>query len=61
MNPYKMAPFTAVILNGGYDLSGAKVTVKAKGEKGIDISYDVSNSQLLTHGKFRYLDFTQIM
>ncbi len=50
MNPYKMAPLTAVILNGGYDLSDAKVTVKAKGEKGIDISYDVSNSQLLTHG-----------
>ncbi|CAD7289048.1 aryl-sulfate sulfotransferase [Campylobacter suis] len=50
VNPYKLAPLTAVIKNGGYDITDAKITVKAKGDKGLDIKYDVSDKQILTHG-----------
>ena len=50
VNPYKTSPLTAVILNGGYSVTDAKVTVKAKGEKGVNISYAVSNADVLTHG-----------
>lgn len=49
VNPYKVAPLTAVIRNGGYVIEKAKVTVLPKAG-GIPISYDVSRRMLLTHG-----------
>ena len=50
MNPYKVAPLTAVILNGGYDVTDASVTVKGKPNGGIDISYKPSNNEVRLHG-----------
>ena len=48
VNPYGIAPLTAVIKNGGYDLVSATVHVIPK-KGGQDIRYDVSRKQLLTH------------
>ena len=48
-NPYKICPLTAIIRNGGYELRNASVHIVPK-EGGQEISYKVSNSQLLTHG-----------
>lgn len=48
-NPYKICPLTAIIRNGGYELRNASVRIVPK-EGGQEISYKVSNSQLLTHG-----------
>ncbi|MSN95936.1 aryl-sulfate sulfotransferase [Campylobacter sp. FMV-PI01] len=50
MNPYKVAPLTAVILNGGYDVTDVKVSVKGKDNGGIDINYNPSNNQIRLHG-----------
>ena len=49
VNPYKVAPLTAVIKNGGYDLESATVTIVPK-ENGQTITYNVPKKQLLTHG-----------
>ena len=49
MNPYKIAPLTAVIKNKGYVLSNVTVTVVPK-PGGKTISYTVSPRNLLTHG-----------
>ena len=49
MNPYKIAPRTAIIRNGGYVLKNASVRIVPK-EGGQEIKYKVSDSQLLTHG-----------
>ncbi|MBM6704383.1 aryl-sulfate sulfotransferase [Sutterella massiliensis] len=49
MNPYKIAPLTAIIRNGGYELRNASVRIVPK-EGGQEIAYKVSDSQLLTHG-----------
>lgn len=49
MNPYKIAPLTAIIRNGGYVIQNASVRIIPK-EGGQEIAYKVSNSQLLTHG-----------
>ncbi|GAA4896514.1 aryl-sulfate sulfotransferase [Ferrimonas pelagia] len=49
INPYNIAPLTAVIDLGGKRLASAKVTVKGKGKKGVDINYDVERKSLLTH------------
>ena len=49
MNPYKIAPLTAIIRNGGYVIQNATVRIIPK-EGGQEIAYKVSNSQLLTHG-----------
>ncbi len=48
VNPYKIAPLTAVIKNGGYELLAATVRVVPK-KGGQEIKYDVSRAQLLTH------------
>ena len=48
VNPYKVAPLTAVIRNGGYEITDATVTVLPK-PNGRTISYKVSNTQLKTH------------
>lgn len=49
MNPYKIAPLTAVIRDGGYTLKDVKVHVHSKGN-GQVIEYKVSDQQVLTHG-----------
>ena len=48
-NPYKIAPLTAIIRNGGYVLKNASVRIVPK-KDGQEIAYKVSDSQLLTHG-----------
>ena len=48
VNPYGIAPLTAIIENGGYVLRNAKVTVAGK-SGGVTISYKVADSQLKTH------------
>ena len=49
VNPYGVAPLTAVIRNGGYELLKAHVRVVPK-KDGQEIAYDVSRHALLTHG-----------
>ena len=49
VNPYEVAPLTAIIRNGGYQILDARVTVLPKPE-GEEISYSVSRRMLLTHG-----------
>jgi len=49
MNPYGIAPLTAVIKNGGYDIHNAKVTIVPK-EGGQTISYKVNDKHVRTHG-----------
>ena len=49
MNPYKIAPLTAIIRNGGYVLRDVRVRIVPK-EGGQEISYTVANRHLLTHG-----------
>ena len=48
-NPYKIAPLTAIIRNGGYVVRNAKVRILPK-KDGQEIAYDVSDEQVLTHG-----------
>ncbi len=48
VNPNQIAPLTAVIKNGGYDLESAEVTIVPK-KGGQEIKYKVSKSQLLTN------------
>ncbi|WP_455940146.1 aryl-sulfate sulfotransferase [Helicobacter fennelliae] len=48
VNPYGIAPLTAIIKNGGYELKNAKVTVVGK-KGGVDISYNVADKHLRTH------------
>ncbi|MCF0254244.1 MAG: aryl-sulfate sulfotransferase, partial [Duodenibacillus sp.] len=48
-NPYKIAPLTAVIRNGGYVLSDVSVRIVPKAN-GSELKYDVAKSEVLTHG-----------
>lgn len=48
VNPYRIAPLTAVIRNGGYEISNATVRIVPK-NGGQEIKYAVGNSELLTH------------
>ena len=48
-NQHKIAPLTAVIRNGGYEIQNAKVRIVPK-PNGQEIRYKVSRRQLLTHG-----------
>ncbi len=50
MDPYGVAPLTAMIRSAGYKLTDVTVTVKGKGEKGLPITYNVSNNKVLQHG-----------
>lgn len=50
MNPYEVAPLTAIIMNGGYRLTDVSVTVEGKGDKGLPINYQVSDAKALQHG-----------
>ena len=49
VNPYKIAPLTAVIRNGGYDVKNAVVRIVPKAG-GQDLKYAVSDRQVLSHG-----------
>ena len=49
MNPYKIAPLTAVIRNGGYMLTDITVRIVPK-KGGQEIKYKVSDAQARTHG-----------
>lgn len=49
VNPYGHTPLVAVINRDGKDAQDIHVTVHGRGEKGVDISYDVGNSAFLTH------------
>ncbi|MCR6575315.1 aryl-sulfate sulfotransferase [Campylobacter insulaenigrae] len=49
LNPYGLAPLTAVILDGGYILSDVKVSIVPK-ENGQEISYKVDDKKLKTYG-----------
>ena len=48
VNPYKVAPLTAVIRDGGYELSDVTVRIVPKA-KGQEIKYKVSRTELKTH------------
>ena len=48
VNPYKIAPLTAVIKNGGYQLKDATVRVVPK-QGGQEISYKVTDTLLRAH------------
>ncbi len=48
VNPYRIAPLTAIIRNGGYVLTQAHVRIVPK-KGGQEIAYDVSRRELLTH------------
>jgi hypothetical protein len=50
VNPYKLAPLTAIIRDGGQVISGAHVRVLGRGERGVDIAYEVSDRSLWTYG-----------
>lgn len=54
VNPYGVAPLTAVIKNGGYTLLNASVEISPKpkpdGSLGVGISYDLDATSLRTHG-----------
>ena len=47
-NPYRIAPLTAIIKNGGYVLKDAKVRIVPK-KGGADLSYSVNDVELRTH------------
>ena len=49
MNPYGIAPLTAVIRNGGYTLTDVTVRIVPK-QGGQKIKYKVSDTQVRTHG-----------
>lgn len=49
VNPYGIAPLTAVIRNGGYVLTDVSVRIVPK-KDGQEIKYKVSDSEVLTHG-----------
>ena len=48
VNPYRIAPLTAIIKNGGYELTEATVRIVPK-KDGQEIKYSVGRRQLLTH------------
>lgn len=49
MNPYKIAPLTAIIRDGGYTLKDASVKILPK-DGGYTLSYKVANHHLKTYG-----------
>jgi len=49
INPYDIAPLTAIIKNGGYVLKDATVRIVPK-DNGQEIKYQVAPKHLLTHG-----------
>ena len=58
VNPYKLAPLTAIIRNGGYELQDVEVRIVPK-QNGQEIKYKVSKRQLKTMPAFPFLAFIQ--
>jgi len=50
MNPYGVAPLTAVILTGGWNISDVSVAIKPKGQSGVPLNYRVSDNKVRLHG-----------
>jgi arylsulfate sulfotransferase len=50
MNPYDLAPLTAIIMNGGYKITGVSVSIAPKGPNGVALAYRVSDRKVLNHG-----------
>lgn len=50
VNPYRLAPLTAIIRDGGQRIGQARVRVLGRGEGGISIHYEVRDRTLWTHG-----------
>ncbi|AOO63833.1 aryl-sulfate sulfotransferase [Sulfurospirillum halorespirans] len=50
MDPYGVAPLTALIRSAGFSLTDVTVTVKGKGDSGIPITYQVANTKILQNG-----------
>lgn len=50
VNPYGIAPLTAIVRNNGHVLESAHVRIEPKTPTSSVIEYDVSRSRLLTHG-----------
>lgn len=49
VNPYGYTPLVAVINRDGKDAENIHVTVHGRGDKGVDIAYNVGKSAFLTH------------
>ena len=49
MNPYGIAPLTAIVRDGGYTVTDVKVRVVPK-TGGQEVAYKVADQQILTHG-----------
>ena len=49
VNPYKIAPLTAIIRTGGYTVKDVSVRIVPK-NNGQEIKYDVDDNLILTHG-----------
>ncbi|MCL1038843.1 aryl-sulfate sulfotransferase [Shewanella submarina] len=49
-NPYENAPLTALVTLGGHKIKDVEVTVHAKGEAGVPISYKVSDIRVMDEG-----------
>lgn len=56
VNPYKIAPLTAVIYNGGYVLKNVSVRIVPK-QNGQEIAYKVGETRLRPMAAFRFLGF----
>lgn len=57
MNPYRLSPLTAIIMDNGYVLSDIKVTIVPK-PNGQTISYNVNSKMAKTYMvEFLFLDF----
>ena len=54
VNPYKVAPLTAVIRNGGYELKDVEVRIVPK-MNGQEIKYKVSDRQLKTNAGIPFI------
>lgn len=52
VNPYKVAPLTAIIERDGLDHKNITVTVLGKPDGGIDIAYPLSEGALLNYDQF---------
>ena len=50
LNPYGIAPLTAVIRNGGYTVTDVVGPHRARRQGGQEIEYKVSDTQVRTHG-----------
>lgn len=49
VDAYGLAPQTAIIDLGGFNIDAAKVVVHGKGADGVDVKYNVDQSDILTH------------